>query len=301
MEEGFDSEGFKDNLECQLAEVEILESMFPSDKELSMYDVSVISDVQTWISNCDSSTSNTPDLPPLIEFILTLSFGSSDQMELVVSLPSSYPSSLLPDTYVRSNTLSRCAQTNLNQDLKRFLETETLPAEPCLVAVISWLQEHGEEYFTNCQNLEDSTKDDPEDLVTKKMFSRFWIYSHHLYSKIKRRDLLDLASEFQLTGFSMPGKPGIICVEGYSRNCNEWWQLVKHWQWKKINLKIQEDEEIEDSNGEKCRRFEGFKEIAFTTHGSRSNHMDMGGFYTYLESHGSSYMFKELFGVEKSN
>jgi hypothetical protein len=44
-------------------------------------------------------------------------------------------------------------------------------------------------------------------------FSRYWIYSHHIYSRAKRRDLQQLALEHRLTGFCHPGKPGVICVE----------------------------------------------------------------------------------------
>ena len=43
--------------------------------------------------------------------------------------------------------------------------------------------------------------------------SRYWIYSHHIYSKIKRRNILDMSREYDVTGFCQPGKPGIICVE----------------------------------------------------------------------------------------
>ena len=31
-------------------------------------------------------------------------------------------------------------------------------------------------------------------------FSRYWIYSHHIYSKIKRRNILDMAREYDVTG-----------------------------------------------------------------------------------------------------
>jgi len=98
----------------------------------------------------------------------------------------------------------------------------------------------------------------------------------------------------------MPGKPGIICVEGLSKNCTDWWSLVKHWNWKKINIKIQEDEEI-GSNIDQFKRFEKFEEIGTVKNpDSRNYHMDLGEFYKYLEAHESSYMFKELFGVDKS-
>jgi len=45
-------------------------------------------------------------------------------------------------------------------------------------------------------------------------FTRMWLYSHHIYSKYKRKDILNWATELKLHGFSMCGKPGIICLEG---------------------------------------------------------------------------------------
>lgn len=47
-----------------------------------------------------------------------------------------------------------------------------------------------------------------------------------LLFQVKRKDILDLSREFDLTGFCLPGKPGIICVEGMSRNTDDWWQKV---------------------------------------------------------------------------
>jgi len=205
---------------------------------------------------------------------------------------------LYSENFLRSNTLSRTQQTIINKDLVNFLETESIPSEPCLVGVILWLQEKAEEYFT-----EDNSAS-PEPVLEKiheKSFSRYWIYSHHIYSKIKRKNLLDLSAEFQLTGFSMPGKPGVICVEGFSRNCSEFWSLVKHWNWKKINVKIQEEEQIE-TDVDSHRRFGTFQEIGTVKNpDSRNYHMDLGEFYKFLESHQSAYMFKELFGVDKNS
>ena len=58
------------------------------------------------------------------------------------------------------------------------------------------------------------------------VFTRLWIYSHHIYSKVKRRDMLELARDCAVTGFSLPGKPGIICVEGPAANTADWWKRV---------------------------------------------------------------------------
>ena len=58
------------------------------------------------------------------------------------------------------------------------------------------------------------------------LFTRLWIYSHHIYSKVKRRDMLELARDCAVTGFSLPGKPGIICVEGPAASTADWWKRV---------------------------------------------------------------------------
>jgi hypothetical protein len=39
------------------------------------------------------------------------------------------------------------------------------------------------------------------------------------FIKHGRREILDLANVFRITGFCLPGKPGIICAEGPARDC----------------------------------------------------------------------------------
>ncbi len=55
-------------------------------------------------------------------------------------------------------------------------------------------------------------------------FSRFWIFSHHIYSKEKRKLILEWSRELKLSGFSLPGKPGVVCAEGETGNCEEYWR-----------------------------------------------------------------------------
>ena len=49
---------------------------------------------------------------------------------------------------------------------------------------------------------------------------RYWIYSHHIYSNEKRRNMAQLSDELELRGFVLPGKPGIVCVEGDDDDCH---------------------------------------------------------------------------------
>jgi hypothetical protein len=85
------------------------------------------------------------------------------------------------------------------------------------------LQENASQYHVEFAKPDPAVKLSDEN---DKFFARYWIYSHHIYSKIKRREILDLANEFSITGFCLPGRPGIICAEGLAGDCNEWWQKV---------------------------------------------------------------------------
>ena len=107
---------------------------------------------------------------------------------------------------------------------------ETILEEPCVVGIISWLQEHAPKYFNADKKDKTDTKSKASSARASKFekFSRLWIYSHHIYSKIKRKNILDLAGELKLTGFCLPGKPGVICVEGDGELVSEWWYVVRY-------------------------------------------------------------------------
>ncbi|GIZ02439.1 RWD domain-containing protein 2A [Caerostris extrusa] len=127
-----------------------------------------------------------------------------------------------------------------------------------------------------------------------------WIYSHHIYSKFKRRDILELAQQLKLTGFSLPGKPGLICCEGTKNDCCEFYHQLKLMSWKKLSKVKEEIEELSESSAQNFRRFEDFQEISFSVRRGPANeyHMDMGQFLKYLEDHNSGYVFHDLFGIE---
>ena len=119
---------------------------------------------------------------------------------------------------------------------------------------------------------------------------------HHIYSKTKRRNILSLASELGLTGFCLPGKPGVVCVEGEEKKTKEFYGILRRWNWKSITRR--KNEVVSDCDVQSHRKIEGFQELVFDTHGQRQTHMDLGQFLEYLRDHQLDYMFKVLFGVE---
>lgn len=292
-----DHSNVTNNIEMQLSEIEMLQSMFPEPDEFALDDPYLIDEYNEILIH--------PEVLKDIGSLTSLSYSLNIPMDcrkvqLNVQLNKSYPSSSRPDLFARSDGFDRLSQLQFNTALAK--ELDVLEQGDLVIGqIISWIQENASEFFVQCkkENIkQDCDKTSEEDLL----FTRLWIYSHHIYSKIKRRNILDLEKDFNLTGFSMPGKPGVICLEGSKRNTTEAWAIIKSWNWKKINVKFQEEESSENyQEFQKQRRFENLQEVGFVKSGeSRDYHMDMGEFYNYLVSHKSDYMFKELFGIDKA-
>ncbi|KAL0273348.1 UNVERIFIED_CONTAM: hypothetical protein PYX00_006038 [Menopon gallinae] len=276
----------EETLKLQLSEFEMLESMYPNSGELCLDDPFLPEHFRNYVSG------RTSLIPSRLDFTLNLDVDSHKLM-LCVSLPSEYPN-IEPDIFVRSNDLNRIQQGSINSDLGNYISGLDR-GDICIGSAIAWLQENAACYFDKPQvpNEVDQVHDNPN------VFSRLWIYSHHIYNKFKRREILDMAHEYTLTGFCLPGKPGVICIEGLSSNCEEWWLRVKNMNWKKITCKVREDTQMEKMTENEFRRFSDFKEISFENKANKKDcHMDFGEFYKYLKDHKCEYIFKEYFGFE---
>ena len=190
--------------------------MFPDPRELEV-DPCTVSDIGLWLEqsrlagiifdqNCFIvKFLFIEDLPQSLNLTVKLEF-EGQTVELVISLPHLYPAQSGPEVYVRSEHFSRATQARLNSDLQAHLVTETESQEACLLSVISWTQEHQHLYLT--QDKQQDKEESPLAGRVEEKFSRYWIYSHHIYSKVKRKNILDLSAQFCLTGFCLPGKPG---------------------------------------------------------------------------------------------
>ena len=110
-------EDFRDSLEEQLAEVELLQAMFPGQNELEIEEGGV-EEVNAWLRG-DTPVSL---LPAPLELRLRLEVGVG--VELIASLPPGYPFKTLPELYVRGEKLSRKTQAEVNGELGEFLASQ---------------------------------------------------------------------------------------------------------------------------------------------------------------------------------
>ena len=119
---------------------------------------------------------------------------------------------------------------------------------------------------------------------------------HHIYNKEKRKNIINWASELQLTGFSLPGKPGVVYVEGNIRDVDEYFIRLRRLSWKRMSCVSRESL---NKGSEQARAFNTFEELCFDAHGGRDYHMDMGKFHVFLKEHKLGHMFAMLFGIKE--
>lgn len=221
---------------------------------------------------------------------------------MIFRLPLTYPKSA-PDVSIRTSVLSRHNHQLYNEKLQSFIR-ELRPEEPVIYEIIQWIKDTSgcfiEEISNSC-----STSVKPSNMSSastgKPAFSRLWIYSHHIYNKVKRKSIVDLANDLGLTGFSVPGKPGIICVEGNQKNSEDFWHRIRSMQWKKISLIHREDRTADDATKfEELRAFRNFEEKHFDPRSGKGRevHMDLGLLFQFLQGKGFSDIFQMYFGIK---
>ena len=299
------------NLEQQLGEFELLQSMYSTPGEFTVDSPDTLVLMRACVNDTASSLPK-GDLNFSIDLevpVVLKEFSSSEEDEEVggasnvqvckplkvsLQIPQTYPVLSNPKVRVRSNELSRRDEEALNNKLEEYINSDHVLGEPCLMNVLEWVKD-------NCGSFFSLQSDIPVSHATNAVpeFCRMWLYMHHIYSKTKRRSILAWATELELTGFCLPGKPGVVCVEGLSENTSEYYHLLRKMNWKSITCRKRETVECATLKDVKCHhKIQGFGELSFDTHGPRGNHMSMGQFYQYLEQHQLGYMFKELFGVD---
>lgn len=287
----------REEAETQISELDLLSSMFPYEEEFTVTDQLAVAELKHFVENEAAEVPSSK-----IQFILNVKLedpnASMVKFSMVCALPFKYPS-VLPEITVRSPLLSRSQQVQLNSDLKTYL-MQNCSGEPCLLSAREWVKDQAATYIDrelSPSSVTTSNAMRSEDVV----FTRLWIYSHHIYNKQKRKNIIEWSKELSLSGFCMPGKPGVVCVEGLQSNCEEFWSRIRRLTWKRILIRHREDISLQGgclAEIQKQRKFSTLEEKCFDAHGARGNHMDLGQLYQFLEEKGCADIFQMYFGVE---
>ncbi|OWK00555.1 hypothetical protein Celaphus_00019455 [Cervus elaphus hippelaphus] len=190
--------------EAQLSELDLLASMFPGENELIVNDQLALAELKECIEKRTMEGRSSK-----VYFTISMNLDVSEEAMVMFSLacilPFKYPA-VLPEITVRSELLSRSEQAQLNTDLTAYLQKNCL-GDVCILNATEWVREHASGYIS--KDVTPSPAPGSTVQPGHHILTRLWIYSHHIYNKYKRKNILEWAKELSLSGFSMPGKPGV--------------------------------------------------------------------------------------------
>lgn len=274
----------------QLEELELLSSIYCAPGELQMLDAGVVADFNEFLQ--EDKDKPTPNLRSHLEYVVKLSLPAKQSVEVRVELPHLYPLLEQARVSVHSPLLGKSREQRLKADIEQYQgERRQEDAEPYIFQLLSWLQDQIEDLLKRpASDFAEPPQPEPQEEAPPPAaphLERLWIYSHHIKSTAKRQELIRQARQLELTGFSRPGKPGIICVEGEPDNVQEFWRSIKALRWQKISV-------VRTESRQRKRGFQDFSEQLFN---AEEGVMNMGQFIRFLEAHGVGYMKSELFGL----
>ena len=285
------------NLQSQLEEIEVIQSMFCGEGEKV-----VIADTTPFTEARYYLAGHTQQYDSILSFTLRQDIildSPPGQVKITTkvhcSFPRNYPLSANPRVRVICDGASNSSHINFDTKLAEYISCIAV-GEQCMIDIIQWIQENIQKYIQINSQHSKPAKQVSESAITDSTLSRIWIYSHHIYSIIKRKNILNWAEELKLTGFSLPGKPGIIHAEGSISCVDEFYSRLKALNWKRLSCKLKEDFGAESPTI--ARKFSDFQEISFDPHGNRDYHMDLGKFFRFLKNNGLEDKFEILFGVK---
>ena len=252
----------------KLDELELLQSVYPELIEPDLEDLCA----------CQEHTGSSQKCP-----ILRLNINFKN-VKLAVTLPSHYPDSEEGRIRILWSKYGSGHDKSLQELISRVARDNA--GSICLLQVVSETSDLIESIDREQEALKNSVFVGPETEIN----TRIWYYAHHIYSKGKRTSMLKWSEELCLTGFILPGKPGIICIEGCKSNCREFNSRVRAMNWQL--LKLQHEELSID-----ILKFSSFEELIFDVHGRANTHQDLGQFREYLSSLGMCDIFQILFNI----
>lgn len=290
----------RDVLETQLSMVDLLQAMYPAteqtDSDYSM--LQLIERLREWCEPpgplntalapdnvptglaltvtipLDTGTDSSPETLPHIQLNVTVPLYSSEKQ----------PTEPPPLTYSIRQPLwmSRAEVTELGS---------AIPSDDILAA-FDYILENAPKYYTTNKVSAQIQQQDTGPLL------RVWFYFPSLSTREKRKDLVNYAASYHLTGFVLAGKPGVLCLEGTSKDVDDYMNAIKNESWGDIpSHQKKVSERFREECGEQGRKFEGMKEITDDLgerRGTRKNRGDMAALESWLNERGVGAAFERV-------
>ena len=286
-------------LAMQIDELEMLSSIYCNAGELKIDDPAAIADIHEFLAN------KTTQVSSQLDYTICLRLNDNSSVDIHIVLPHFYPKLECASVTIRSGAFNVNKEHFIRSQVSAFIKTIAIENEVQVYQIIQYLEDNWTNFDKHNNSINSESNDKllaPENELVE--LERLWIYSHHIKSKSKRQTIVRTARELELSGFSKPGKPGVICVEGLKVNTQEFWKIIRSLNWQKITTRKSEIKMKPLDKIDNYRKFKGFREELFTDIDSENNSagevvkMDMSIFMKYLEMHNCSYIKKDLFGFD---
>lgn len=284
-------------IESQLSMVELLLAMYPpmdSDMDSETHEL-----IETTRELCEATDwpEGGKSLPSKFDLTVTIPIehgGDSSiniiQMNVIIPLRSREqdPNEAPPLNYAvrQPPWLSRAEMAELGSEM---------PMDDILAA-FEYVKEKVSEYLER-EAMKETALEDPSNSDNEPLL-RVWFYFPSLSTREKRKDLVTYAPRYNLTGFVLAGKPGVLCLEGNSKNVDDYMNAIKNESWGDIpSHQKKVSERFREPCGETGRKFVDMREITDDLgekRGTRKNRGDMAALEAFLKDKGVGESFSKV-------
>lgn len=285
-----------EHMEAQLSIIELLIGMFPEDNEIS-----IPPETLRWTDF--HSSGGRLSSPTPAELSLAVNLRIEDiatrnvrHVLLNVSVP------------LRYSDVDRSEPPPLRYFLRQpdwltkaqVLEFSNAMPEGDVFEAMAWIKEEApERLIAKLEEMDTGSIHTENNILV-----RVWFYFPSLSTREKRDDIVNFAPVYQLTGFVLAGKPGVLCLEGTTSNVDAYMKYIKTHSWgdipsyqKKVSERYRETRSPDEESLGVNRVFGGMEEITGVLGyrgGARANRGDMKALEIWLKERGLGEAFEKV-------
>lgn len=282
----------------QLGQIDLLMAMYPDEGSVVLTEAAgdALVILRQWLTEEDFSESLS-SLPQAIDFVMQLdvagesSTSQAEDFKLSISLPIRC-SEAARSLDCPPAPKARVQQSYWMSKAEAALLTTKIPRDEDLISMIEHVNQYAALYLAE-------SRDQPQDELMSPShaihLSRVWFYFPSISTRSKRDDLVNTAPVYDLTGFLLAGKPGILCLEGDSQAIDDYMKFIKTESWgdipsghKKVSERLRESVQ--------SRVFANMEEITdqLERRGERANRNDMKALEAWLDERGLRDAFAKI-------
>ncbi|GAO19259.1 uncharacterized protein UV8b_04988 [Ustilaginoidea virens] len=283
-------------MELQLAQIDLLVAMFPGQDPTWLDESS-----STWLNAFrDLHSGRIPALPPdapsAVSLLLTCPVTcqadgrhrSPETIQLDITVPFTHDGDADEPPHPRV----RLVQPGWMSKAEAAALAADVPEDEDVFATIEHIREAASRQLSWPPPRESRGLEQREEAQT---LSRIWYYFPSISTRSKRDDIVRYAPAYNLTGFLLSGKPGVLCLEGASDSVDAYIKFIKTESWSDIPASHKKVSERFRERGV-TRAFGDMREItdALDKRGERANRADMKLLEAWLVERGLGEAFMKV-------